>query len=224
MNKNLMNKNLIDLHMHSFFSDGVLLPAEIVQRARDIGFSAIAITDHIDFSNIDFVVDSIVKAADNLNTSDLIVIPGVEITHVIPEDIKRLAEKARTRGAKLIVVHGETIVEPVPKNTNRKALEANIDILAHPGLISEADVKLAKEKDICLEITTRKGHSLTNGHVAKLAQKLGAKLVINTDSHRPQDLGSLKKFIAVARGAGLEEEEVSSLFENSYNLVQKIIK
>ena len=72
----------------------------------------------------------------------------------------------------LIVLHGETVVEPLEKGTNRAAIESGIDILAHPGLISEEDVKLAAKLNVNLEITTRKGHSLTNGHVAKLAVKL----------------------------------------------------
>ena len=41
------------------------------------------------------------------------VIPGVEITHVPPCKIARVAEAARGFGAEWIVVHGETVVEPV---------------------------------------------------------------------------------------------------------------
>jgi len=41
---------------------------------------------------------------------------------------------------------------------------------------------MAAEKGILLEITARKGHSLTNGHVAKLAKKHGAALVLNTEA------------------------------------------
>jgi len=54
-----------------------------------------------------------------------------------------------------------------------------VDILSHPGLINAEEVALAAAAGVCLEITTRKGHSLTNGYVAKLAPAAGAKLVIN---------------------------------------------
>ena len=41
-----------------------------------------------------------------------------------------LAEHARALGAKVVIVHGETIVEPVPRGTNLAAIEAGVDILA----------------------------------------------------------------------------------------------
>ena len=66
-----------------------------------------------------------------------------------------------------MVVHGETLVEPVEEGTNHEAIMAGVDILAHPGLISEEDVRLAKERKVLLEISARKGHSLSNGHVAR---------------------------------------------------------
>ena len=46
-----MNKR-IDLHMHSLFSDGELLPSELARRALKLNHEAIAITDHVDYSNI----------------------------------------------------------------------------------------------------------------------------------------------------------------------------
>ena len=76
-----------------------------------------------------------------------------------------------------MVVHGETIVEPVAPGTNKAAIEANADILAHPGIISTEDLLLAKEKGVTLEITSRKGHSLSNGYVAKEAMKFGVPLM-----------------------------------------------
>ena len=38
--------SLIDLHIHSTYSDGVLMPAELVDLAKSQGLSAISITDH----------------------------------------------------------------------------------------------------------------------------------------------------------------------------------
>ena len=46
---------MVDLHTHSLLSDGQLLPSELVRRAEVRGYEAIAITDHVDFSNIDLV-------------------------------------------------------------------------------------------------------------------------------------------------------------------------
>ncbi|MEN2985934.1 MAG: histidinol phosphate phosphatase domain-containing protein, partial [Thermodesulfovibrionaceae bacterium] len=155
---------MMDFHIHSVFSDGELIPAEIVRRAEQIGYKALAIADHADQSNIDLVVPRIIKVFREIQPfTSVILIPGVEITHVPPKLIPELAKEARKLGAKIIVVHGETLVEPVKEGTNEKALDSDIDILAHPGLIKEEEVKEAAKKGIYLEITSRKGHSLSNG-------------------------------------------------------------
>src|SRR5665647_148332 len=166
---------MIDLHSHTFFSDGALVPSEHVRRVEFLGYEAIAITDHADSSNIHLLIPNLIKVARDLNpvtTTQLIV--GVELTHVPPALIGPLAAQSRALGAQLIVVHGETPVEPVLPGTNRAALEADIDILAHPGFITEEEAALAARKNILLELSGRKGHSLTNGHVAKMAERTGA--------------------------------------------------
>lgn len=214
---------MIDLHTHSLFSDGVLLPAELVRRAEHKGYRFIAITDHVDQSNLSLVVPRIVELAESLNkVMKIKTIPGVELTHLPPVTIAELADKARSLGARLVVVHGETIVEPVAVGTNISALKANIDILAHPGLITSEDVELAAQRNVFLEISTRKGHSLTNGHVAKLAVEIGAKLVLDTDTHDPSDLVTKEYASAVARGAGLTEDQVQTMFANSEWLAERV--
>jgi len=214
---------MIDLHTHSLFSDGVLLPAELVRRAEYIGYDFIGITDHVDQSNLDFVVPRIAELAESLNrVMKIKIIPGVELTHMPPVTIGGMADRARTLGAKLIVVHGETVVEPVAPGTDHSAIEANIDILAHPGLISPEDVELAAHRGVSLEISARKGHSLTNGYVAKLAVEMGTHLVLDTDSHAPSDLITKEHATAVARGAGLNADQVKSMFMNSESLVERI--
>jgi histidinol phosphatase-like PHP family hydrolase len=187
-----------------------------------VGYRALAITDHGDHSNIDFIIPRIVKVCEKLSGAYHIkVIPGIELTHVPPEYIPELTQEARLLGAKIVVVHGETIVEPVIEGTNNAALLSSIDILAHPGLITEEEARLAAGNSVCLEITTRKGHSLTNGHVVRMARRAGARLVLNTDSHAPQDLTGKEMAIKIATGAGMAVEEVESMFRNSEILVQR---
>lgn len=213
---------MIDFHTHSLLSDGELLPSELVRRAEVKGYQAIAITDHVDASNIDWVISRLVKDCNELGKYFQIkILPGAELTHVPPEGIKPLAEEARKLGAKVVIVHGETIVEPVAPHSNLKALESPIDILAHPGLISEEEVALARKNSIMLEITSRKGHCLTNGHVAKLALKKGAGLVLNTDAHSPEDLITIDQARQIALGAGLDEEDFSRLKMNARELLRR---
>jgi histidinol phosphatase-like PHP family hydrolase len=214
---------MIDLHTHSLFSDGELIPSELVRRVESLNYSAVAITDHSDSSTLDFTVPRIAQVAEDLNRSQSVkVIPGIELTHVPPSLIGSLVKKARELGAKLVVIHGESIVEPVAPGTNRAGIEAGADILAHPGLISEEEVRLAAAKGVMLEISARAGHSFTNGHVARLAGETGAKLVLNSDAHAPRDF--MKEAFAqkVLEGAGLPLNSLSSLLANSRSLLGKI--
>ncbi len=189
---------MIDLHTHTLFSDGELLPSELVYRAKVKGYKAIALTDHADFSNLDFLIPRVIKIAKILTSEyEIIVIPGIELTYVPPNLIAQAVKKIRSYkkdgGIKLILVHGETTAEPVPPGTNRAAILAKVDILAHPGLISEEDCQLAKGNNVYLELTSRKLHRVTNGYLAKLAKKNGAKLIFNTDAHQPEDIVSDKE-------------------------------
>ncbi|MGE5188504.1 MAG: histidinol phosphate phosphatase domain-containing protein [Gemmatimonadota bacterium] len=212
---------MIDLHIHSTFSDGELIPSEVVSRALAAGYTHLAITDHVDPSNIEFVVDRMVRVCRELaGKVRAKVYPGVEITHVPPRLIAPLAAAARERGAKIVLVHGETIVEPVPKGTNRAAIEGGVDILAHPGLISEGEVRLARKRGVLLEISARRGHSLANGHVARLAMKIGAGLVYNTDAHAPGDFTPWDAAQRVIRGAGLSGNDAARMQENARRLLE----
>jgi histidinol phosphatase-like PHP family hydrolase len=203
---------MIDLHTHSFFSDGELVPSELIRRAEAIGYKAIAITDHVDSSNIDLVIPRIVSAIKKMRPYISIeAIPGAEITHVPPQLIPDLVKEARHLGARIVIVHGETLVEPVAPGTNRAAIDGNADILSHPGIISEADLLFAKEKGVTLEITARKGHSLSNGYVAKEAMRFGVPLCINTDAHSPSDLITREFARKILLASGIEESRIESV-------------
>ena len=216
---------MIDLHTHTLLSDGELLPTELARRAQDKGYKVIGITDHVDSSNIDFVIPRIIMACSDINKNWKIkAIPGVEITHMPLELIKSTVKFVRSKGIKLVLVHGETIVEPVIKGTNKESILSGINILTHPGLITLEDAKLALEKNVYLEITARKGHSLANGHVAKVARLAGAKLVLNTDSHTPENLITKDFAEEVLLGAGLDKKEIAVVFKNSEELVKAILQ
>ena len=213
---------MIDLHTHTLFSDGELLPAELIQRADNMGHRGIALTDHVDTSNLDFVLPRVRAVVNELNHFHKVrALAGVELTHVPPYLINDLTLQARDMGADIVVVHGETIVEPVLPGTNRAAIEAGVDILAHPGLIAAEDVALAAEKGVTLEISARKGHCLGNGHVAALALAAGAPLAVNTDAHAPSDLIDRAMAEKVALGAGVPPDKLEEIIANSERLLAR---
>ncbi len=216
---------MIDLHTHTLNSDGELIPAELWRRAQVMGYRYLGITDHVDASNFEEVFGRLKAAADSLNHGEPpYLIPGLEFTHLPPSRIGDLVKRARDLGVPLIVVHGETLAEPVAPGTNKAALLADIDILSHPGLITPQEAALAKERGIFLEISARKGHSLANGHVVKTAKEAGASLIVNTDAHAPGDLITRQQAERVALGAGLSPSEVQDLFLHAEVLAKRLAK
>lgn len=215
---------MIDLHTHSLFSDGDLVPAELTRRFEAAGYRAVAITDHGDQSNIDLIIPRIAAFCAEINRhTGITVIPGIELTHTLPDAIPPLVSRSRELGAKLVVVHGESIVEPVAPGTNKMAIAASADILAHPGLITEEEVLLAKEHAVFLELTSRKGHSLTNGHVARLAQKTKAPLVLNSDAHAPGDIWPVARLHEIVEGAGLTADAYQQMMKNAEQIVERCL-
>lgn len=208
-------KHMYNLHAHTFLSDGVLLPSEVAARYLDKGYKVIAITDHADYSNIKQAARAIVEFCKRWpKNSGIKVLPGIELTHLPPEQFKPLASLARKEGIKIIIAHGETPVEPVARDTNRMSLMADIDILAHPGKISDADTKLAQTRGVFLEITSRRGHRETNAHIIKQARKFGAKLILNNDSHIPEDIITPLELIKVGLDAGLTQNEIDKIYQD----------
>jgi len=211
--------------MHSLLSDGVLLPSELVRRAQALDYKAVAITDHADASNLDQIIKRLVNVAESIRKHmDILFIPGVELTHIPPKTIPNLASQARKLGAKLVVMHGETLMEPVVQGTNRAAVDCpHIDILAHPGFITEDEAESAKKNEIYLELSSHGGHCLTNGHVAKIASAVNAHLLVNTDLHDPKDFISQEAAFKVAVGSGLNEQDAVKTVRNNPDEVLKRI-
>lgn len=234
---------MADLHSHTFLSDGELSPAELFARAehaaRVVGgrwsvvgasenrepktenrpLAALAVTDHVDWSTVDSTVPALQAACARERAGGrVLAVPGAEITHVRPAQIAELVRRCRQLGAAVVLVHGETIVEPVPAGTNRAAIEAGADVLAHPGLLTAADARLAAARGVRLEISARAGHSLTNGHVAALALRAGARLSFGSDSHAPGDLCALPAALSVLRGAGLSPAQARRVLQDTFRL------
>lgn len=209
----------IDFHIHSIFSDGSLLPAAIATEAFVKGHEAVAITDHVDASNMEEVISALTKFVKKQGkTLPIKVLPGVELSYLRPDLLREYAKKARKLGAKIIIVHGQSPVEPVIPGTNLEAvkLKGLVDILAHPGnTLTAEEALLAKENGVFLELSNRRGHKEGNKHVAQLAKKTGAKLLVDTDSHSEADLITQEQAFQIARDAGLNEEEASRVVRDN---------
>jgi putative hydrolase len=196
-----------DFHTHTSLSDGNLSPMELIRRALINDYQAIALTDHASLGELSRIIPEVAQVCALAHSYwNILALPGIELTHVPPPAIAETAKRAKELGACIVVVHGETIVEPVEKGTNLAALQSpHVDILAHPGLLSLEEAQLAAHNGIFLEISARRGHCLTNGHIASLAQQAGAKLLLNSDAHAGQDLLTTSLADAITHGAGLDD-------------------
>jgi predicted metal-dependent phosphoesterase TrpH len=67
------SETLVDFHTHSHFSDGVLAPAELVERARARGVSTLALTDHDTTAGLEAA-----RAA--CEAASMRFVPGVELS------------------------------------------------------------------------------------------------------------------------------------------------
>ena len=213
---------MIDFHTHTLLSDGQLLPAEHIRRAEVAGYRVLGFADHVDLATVRSVVPIAVEAARRENElGRMRVLGGVEFTHVRPAHFAEAVALGRELGAQVVLGHGETITEPVEPGTNRAAIEAGVDILAHPGLISLEDAALAAEKGVLLEISGKGGHSLSNGHVVGVARESGARLIFGSDAHGYDQMPSRRKAERICLSAGLTQAEVDTMFATAEELARR---
>lgn len=216
---------LYDFHTHTFHSDGVLSPIELIRRAFVKGYSAIAITDHVALGSLGRVIN---ETSDDCALArahwNILAIPGVELTHLPPQAISEVAQKAKEMGAWLVIVHGETSTEPVERGTNLAAVQSPyVDILAHPGLVTTEEAALAAQNNVFIELTSRTGHSATNAHVALISQEAQARLLVSSDAHNEDDLLTPALAEAVLHQAGLGEHHYEQILNrNPLLLIDKV--
>ncbi len=72
----------VDLHVHTYFSDGDLSPGEVVREAKALGMIALGITDHDNIEGVE-------EALEEGRALGVEVVPGVEISAEVPEENRR---------------------------------------------------------------------------------------------------------------------------------------
>jgi putative hydrolase len=216
---------IFDFHTHTFLSDGENSPIELIRFAALRGYRCIALTDHASYSNLDFIISRVKKDCDLAERYwDIGAVAGVELTNIPAKSIDEMAGRAKELGAELIVVHGETVIEDVEKGTNMEAVKSEyVDILAHPGILTVEEARLAAKNGVFLEITARAGHNLTNGTVVDIGRKAGARFLINSDAHSHLDLFTQSMQEKVGLGSGLKKDEVKEIISKNYQQLFKRI-
>lgn len=212
---------LYNFHAHTTLSDGELSPVEMLRWAAAKGYTAVALTDHAGMAELPWLAQVLIPSCRIARDYwGITAIPGVELTHLPPELIPDAARRAKEAGLRIVVVHGETPVEPVAPGTNRAALSSpHVDILGHPGLLTDEEARMAADRGIFVEITSRRGHSLANGLVARRALAAGARLVLDSDAHDSGDLLDERFSRVVLSGAGIPEDHLEEILTESPRLL-----
>ncbi|MFO7928940.1 MAG: histidinol phosphate phosphatase domain-containing protein [Candidatus Humimicrobiaceae bacterium] len=216
---------VFDFHTHTTFSDGINSPIELIRCATTSGYGGIGITDHASYATLDFIIENVKKDCELANKYwNIKAIAGVELTNIPAKSIKEMAKYAKDRGTRLVVVHGESIAEDVEENTNWEAANcSHVDILAHPGILTEREARAAAKNGIYIEITARNGHNLGNGRVVKTGRKAGVKFLINSDAHSHNNLLTEELQEKIGLGAGLNEQEIEEIFRKNFKqFMQKL--
>jgi putative hydrolase len=188
-------------------------------------YTAIALTDHTGPGSLARIIKEVSEDCEMARSKwNILALPGVELTHLPAAAIDDVAGKAKELGAWLVVVHGESPVEPVEEGTNLAAVRSRyVDILAHPGHMTAEVAKLAAKNEVFIEITTRRGHCIMNTHVAKLASEAGALMLLNSDTHDEDDLLSDQAARETLRQAGISSRKFKQILEsNPLKLLQRI--
>jgi putative hydrolase len=214
----------IDFHSHSYLSDGGSSATDMWNEAEALDHRALALTDHLSLEDARPMLRRLHAEARAWDGTRFLPLVGVELTKIPARRIAAVARAARKSGAEIVIVHGESIVENVPPGTNHAAIDSGeVDVLAHPGLLDPKDAELARAHSVVLEISARKGHSLTNGHVVRLALAAGAELVVDSDAHGPEQLVTLETARAIARGAAVPDDRLDRvLFQTPERLVRRL--
>lgn len=209
---------IYDFHTHTFLSDGENSPIELIRFAVVFGYRCIALTDHGSYSNLDFIISRVKRDCELAEKHwDINAIPGIELTNIPAKSVNDMAREAKELGARIVIVHGESIVENVEPGTNLEAVKSKyVDLLAHPGIFALEEAKLAAQNGIFVEISFRAGHSLTNGIVVNVGREAGVKFLINSDAHSNNDLFKSDMQERVGLGSGLKKDEVEEIFNKNY--------
>ncbi len=225
-----------DLHCHSHWGEGKEAGLQIIKRyaelAMERGYEYIGISDHTKFLAIEYGLDEKQlaeqkKYIDKLNQKlkiencKLKILCGCE-ANIMADGFIDISDNALAKLDYVIVGVHSQMKMPKAKMTERiiKAMEnPNVDIIAHPtGRILqrreeyEIDfdkiLKAAKETGTILEINASPYRlDLKDANIRK-AKQMGVKMIINTDSHREEQMDFMEYGVSQARRGWAEKGDI----------------
>jgi len=218
-----------DVHVHTNFSDGVNTMEEMIEKAKELGYEYIGISDHAPsiqsrgVGTVLKIISDTKKKIDDINKSqnDIKVLFGYEVnvlvdnTLALPEDILKNLD--------YVVAGIHTALGQDKKTVTERLISAienpYVSIISHPSgrLIngreaSEPDwnkiFDAARERGVILEINAQPDRLDLPDDLIKNAIEWGVKLVINSDAHSTDQMMFMRCGIDNARRGWAEKENI----------------
>jgi len=217
-----------DLHAHTEETDGHATLEDMVEAARGLGYSFLAITEHsqsvtvargLDRKRLEKQIEAIEKFNDSL--SGFRVLTGIEVD-ILEDGSLDLPDEVLARlDLTVCSIHSKFGLSE-EKQTARiiRAMDnPNFRILGHPTgrLIGERApykvdmeqlMKAAGERGCVLELNAHPDRLDLNGAHCRMAREYGVKIAISTDAHSPGGLRNMKYGIDQARRGWLSADDV----------------
>jgi len=217
-----------DFHVHTNWSDGHSPLEEMAQAARARGYHYLAITDHsagrgiaqgLSVERVLAQIEEVQKL--NQGLKDIYILTGTEMD-IRADGSLDLPDEVLARLDVVVAAVHSSMGQEQEKMTRRVlgALEnPHVDILAHPTcrllgerepvhIDLEAVFKKAAEKGKALEINAMPARlDLKDIHIRR-ARELGAKLLIGTDAHSPEQLDFMRFGVGLARRGWCQARDI----------------
>jgi len=232
-----------DLHCHSNWDGGKNTILEIAEKAMEMGYAYLGISDHTKFLRIEHGLNEKQlaqqkKEIDKVNLKFKIanlkfrILQGCE-ANILNDGSIDIKDEALAKLDYVIAgVHSSFKMEK-SKMTERiiRAMEnSNVDIISHPTgrILKRRDeyqidfdkiLKVAKETGTILEINSYPERLDLNYQNIRRAKEIGVKMAINTDSHHRDQMRFIEFGIAQSRRGWAEKEDIINCWP-----IEKLLK
>lgn len=222
-----------DLHVHSKWSDGSHTFEQLVEAAKEQGYSYFALTDHSKGLAVarGLTVERLIEQKKEIDAltkkmKDFRILHGIEVdirsdsTLDLPDDALKMLD--------IVVASIHSGFRQTKEQLTSRIIAAMknpyVSVIAHPTgrLIGERDayevdmdqlLKAAKGTGTAVEINAYPLRLDLNDIYAKKAKEMGVPIVISTDAHVVTQFNYMSYGVSIARRSWLEKQDVLNTFE-----------
>src|SRR5690625_3519026 len=222
-----------DHHMHTTWSDGAQSIEEMVLKARTIGYTYIAITDHSKFLRVANGLNEtrLRKQREEIQRlnekySDIHIFSGVEMDILPNGKLDFSNDFLKEMDIVIAAIHSSfsQTEDEIMKRLYYALENPFVDIIAHPtGRIigrrngyrvqMEKLIEKAKETNTALELNANPHRFDLAPKWLKMAEENGVTIAINTDAHQTKTFNHMEYGVKIARKAWLKKQTVLNTWD-----------